>query len=106
VLTQFRDLAEGGNDISPRFGGIIGAAFGAIVSSLIDDAVAPVAGFLHERTDSSNLPSVTGNPNDVPVAAFTGPGRGVSNIGLFTNAVVNSSVSPLVCFSSSRALTV
>jgi len=106
VLTQSRDLAEGGNDISPRIGGISGTAIGAIVSSLIEDATDPLIGLLHEPADLSNLPSVTSNPNSVPVPALRGRDQGLSNIGLFINAVVNSSVSPLVCFSSSRALTV
>jgi len=106
VLTQSRDLAEGGNDISPRIGGISGAAIGAIVSTLIDDAAHPVIGLFHEPVELSNLASVPSNPNSVPVQALRSRDQGMSNIGLFINAVVNSSVSPLVCFSSSRALTV
>ena len=106
MLIEFRDPAGEGANTSPRPVGIIGAAFGAIVSSLIDGVVMPFVGLVHGQIDSSRLVHVSGDPNSVPVAARSDRRAVTSNIGLFINAVVNSSVSPLVCFSSSRALTV
>jgi large conductance mechanosensitive channel len=88
---------------------INGAAFGAIVSSLVDDVFMPVTGRILGQIDFSNLFVVLGNPNNVPVpslAAAKAAGVATLNIGLFTNAVVSSSLSPLCCSSSSRAPTV
>ncbi len=86
-----------------------GAAFGAIASSLVDDVFMPVIGLILGQTDFSKLFVVLSNPNNVPVpslAAAEAAGVATLNIGLFTNAVVSSSLSPLCCSSSSRASTV
>ena len=44
MLKEFRDFAIKGNVIDLAIGVIIGAAFGTIVSSLVDDVFMPVIG--------------------------------------------------------------
>ena len=46
MLKEFRDFAIRGNVIDLAIGVIIGAAFGAIVSSLVDDVFMPLIGLL------------------------------------------------------------
>ena len=44
MLKEFRDFAIKGNVVDLAIGVIIGAAFGTIVSSLVDDVFMPVIG--------------------------------------------------------------
>ena len=46
LLKEFRDFAMKGNVVDLAVGVIIGAAFGKIVSSLVEDIVMPVLGVL------------------------------------------------------------
>ncbi len=46
VLKEFRDFAMRGNVIDLAVGVIIGAAFGALVRSLVDDIMMPPLGYL------------------------------------------------------------
>jgi len=66
VLRQFRDTANAESDFGPHSGGIVGAAFGAIIVALIDDVLMPVVELVHGRIDSSKL-LFSDNPNSVPV---------------------------------------
>jgi large conductance mechanosensitive channel len=70
VLKEFKEFALKGNMVDLAVGIIIGAAFGAIVSSLVDDVFMPVLGLIIGNVDFSTL--------------VLGP----MNIGLFINAVV------------------
>lgn len=44
VMTEFKEFAMRGNVIDLAVGVVIGAAFGKIISSLVDDVVMPVVG--------------------------------------------------------------
>ena len=55
VLKEFRDFAIKGNMLDLAIGVIIGAAFGAIVSSIVDDLFMPLIGLILGRIDFSNL---------------------------------------------------
>lgn len=70
MLNEFKQFALKGNMVDLAVGIIIGAAFGAIVSSLVDDIFMPVIGLVIGGIDFSQL--------------VLGP----MNIGLFINAVV------------------
>ncbi len=82
-------------------GVIIGAAFGAIVSSVVDDLFMPVIGLILNGIDFSNLFLVISNPNNVPVpsvAAARAAGVATLNYGLFINAVVKFTIIAFVLF--------
>ena len=49
---------------------INGAAFAAVVSSLVDDVFMPVAGLILAQIDFSKLFVVLSNPNNVPVPSL------------------------------------
>jgi len=53
VLKGFRDFIARGNVIDLAVGVIIGAAFGAIVDSLVKDIITPVLGLLGGQPDFS-----------------------------------------------------
>jgi large conductance mechanosensitive channel len=67
LFKEFRDFAITGNVVDLAGGGIIGAAFGAIVFSLVDGVLLPVIGLVLGRHGVSSLFVVLGNPNSVAV---------------------------------------
>jgi large conductance mechanosensitive channel len=67
MFKEFKEFALRGNMVDLAIGVIIGAAFGAIVSSLVDDVFMPVIGLIIGGVDFSNLFIVLSNPQDVPV---------------------------------------
>ncbi|GLQ10941.1 large-conductance mechanosensitive channel [Devosia yakushimensis] len=107
MLKEFRDFAIKGNMIDLAIGVIIGAAFGAIVSSLVDDVFMPIIGLIIGGIDFSNLFIVLHNPGDVAVpslAAAKAAGVATLNIGLFINAVVKFTIIAFVLFMVVKAI--
>jgi len=101
MFKEFRDFALKGNVIDLAIGVIIGAAFGAIVSSIVDDLFMPIIGLILNGIDFSNLFLVISNPNNVPVpsvAAARAAGVATLNYGLFINAVVKFTIIAFVLF--------
>lgn len=101
MLKEFRDFALRGNVVDLAIGVIIGAAFGAIVSSLVDDVFMPVIGLILGRIDFSNLFFVLNNPSGVSVpslAVAKDAGVSVLAYGLFINAVVKFTIVAFVLF--------
>lgn len=91
MLKEFKEFALKGNMVDLAVGIIIGAAFGAIVSSLVDDIFMPIIGLIIGGVDFTNLFIVLSNPDNVPVPSLTAAqeaGVATLNIGLFINAVV------------------
>jgi large conductance mechanosensitive channel len=101
LLKEFRDFAVKGNMIDLAIGVIIGAAFGAIVSSIVDDIFMPLIGLVIGGIDFSNLFIVLSNPEGVAVpsvAAAEAAGVSTLNIGLFINALVKFTIIAFVLF--------
>jgi len=101
MFKEFRDFALKGNVIDLAIGVIIGAAFGAIVSSIVDDLFMPIIGLILNGIDFSNLFLVISNPSNVPVpsvAAARAAGVATLNYGLFINAVVKFAIIAFVLF--------
>ena len=70
LLKEFKDFAMKGNIVDLAVAVIIGAAFGAIVSSLVDDIITPPFGLFFDGVDFSNLTIKMRNfvrPNQPPV---------------------------------------
>ena len=55
VLGEFKSVAVKGNMIDMAVGIVVGAAFGTIVSSFVDDVLMPPLGLLIGGVDFSNL---------------------------------------------------
>lgn len=54
-FTEFREFVAKGNVVDMAVGIIIGAAFGKIVSSLVEDVIMPPIGWILGKVDFSNL---------------------------------------------------
>ena len=55
MLNEFKTFIAKGNAIDLAVGVVIGAAFGKIVSSLVDDIIMPLVGLILGRVDFSQL---------------------------------------------------
>ena len=60
IFGEFRDFAFKGNVIDLAVGVIIGAAFGKIVTSLVNNIFMPILGLILGRVDFSNLWAASG----------------------------------------------
>jgi large conductance mechanosensitive channel len=54
-MSEFKEFAVKGNAVDLAIGVIVGAAFGKIVSSIVDDLVMPIIGAVSGGFDFSNL---------------------------------------------------
>lgn len=94
MLKDFREFAVRGNVVDMAVGIIIGAAFGSIVKSLVDDIIMPPIGLLLGNVDFSNLFIVLreGAAAAAPYASLDAArkaGAVTLNYGMFINTVVS-----------------
>jgi large conductance mechanosensitive channel len=89
MLKEFKEFAMRGNVLDMAVGIIIGAAFGKIVSSLVDDMIMPPVGRVLGHVDFSNLFVNLGETHYATIAEAKVHGAATLNYGLFLNAVVN-----------------
>lgn len=76
MLKEFREFAMRGSVLDLAIGIIIGAAFTAVVNSMVNNILMPPIGVLVARVDFSSL-------------ALQLPGDATINYGLFINDIVN-----------------
>ncbi|PKO25606.1 MAG: large conductance mechanosensitive channel protein MscL [Betaproteobacteria bacterium HGW-Betaproteobacteria-8] len=93
MLKEFKAFAMRGNVVDMAVGIIIGAAFGSIVKSLVDDVLMPPVGLLLGNVDFSELffvlkEGATAAPY-ATVAVAKEAGAVTLNYGLFVNALVS-----------------
>lgn len=92
MLKEFKEFAVKGNMLDMAVGIIIGAAFGAIVSSLVDDVIMPPIGLLLGGVDFSSLFVVLkegATPGPYATVDLAKEAGAVTwNIGLFVNAII------------------
>lgn len=93
MLKEFKAFAMRGNVVDMAVGIIIGAAFGSIVKSLVDDVIMPPVGLLLGNVDFSELffvlkEGAIAAPYASVVAAKEA-GAVTLNYGLFVNALVS-----------------
>jgi large conductance mechanosensitive channel len=89
VLKEFKAFAMKGNVLDMAVGIIIGAAFGKIVASFVEDVLMPPVGRLLGHVEFSNLFfNLTDKTYDT-LAAARAAGAATLNYGLFLNTVIN-----------------
>jgi large conductance mechanosensitive channel len=89
MIKEFKEFAMRGNVLDMAVGIIIGAAFGQIVTSFVQDVLMPPIGRMLGRVDFPNLfVSLNGQHYDT-VAAAKAAGAATINYGLFINTVIN-----------------
>ncbi len=69
MLKGFRDFILRGNVIDLAVAVVIGGAFGAIVTSLVDNIITPAIGAIGGQPDFSAI-ALTINGNDIMIGAF------------------------------------
>lgn len=89
MLQEFKEFAIKGNVIDLAVGIIIGAAFGKIVTSLVNDIIMPPIGYILGNIDFSNLFIDLSGKNYVSLAVAREAGAPVIAYGLFINALVD-----------------
>jgi large conductance mechanosensitive channel len=98
MLKEFKEFAMRGNVMDLAVGVVIGAAFGKIVASLVDDVIMPPIGRLLGHVDFSNLfISLNGSHYDTLAAAKAAAAPTV-NYGLFLNTIINFLIVALAVF--------
>jgi large conductance mechanosensitive channel len=108
VLKEFKEFAVKGNVVDLAVGLIIGAEFGKIVNSLVNDVIMPPIGLLVGGIDFKNL-FLTLKPG----AALPGPyttladaqkaGAVTVNVGLFVTTVISFAIVAFAVFLLVRA---
>jgi large conductance mechanosensitive channel len=109
MLKEFREFALKGNVVDLAVGVIIGAAFGTIVGSLVDDVVMPPIGLLLAGIDFSTLKLVL--QQAVPAVGAEGAADFVAakpevaiNYGKFINAAIKFVIVAWVLFLVIKAM--
>jgi len=108
MLKEFKAFAMRGNVLDLAVGIIIGAAFGSIVKSMVDDVIMPPIGLVLGNVDFSNLFVVLkeGAKAAGPYATLAdakGAGAVTVNIGLFLNSVLIFLITAFAVFLVVRA---
>jgi large conductance mechanosensitive channel len=91
MLKEFKEFAMRGSVIDLAVGVVVGAAFGKIVSSLVDDVIMPVIGRLVGHVDFTNLFLVLteSHPHFDTLADAKKAGVPTLNYGIFLNNAIN-----------------
>ncbi|SMF67000.1 large conductance mechanosensitive channel [Tistlia consotensis] len=88
IIQEFQKFAVKGNAIDLAVGVIIGAAFGKIVTSLVNDLIMPPLGLLIGGIDFSNFFFTLSGGHFDTLEAAKAAGATTLNYGLFINTVV------------------
>ena len=93
-LQEFKEFVSRGNVMDLAVGVIIGGAFQAIVTSLIDDLINPILGFILGGLDFSAYMITLGGGADAPTLKY----------GSFISAVLNFLIMAFVIFCLVKAM--
>ena len=99
MVQEFKQFAMRGNVMDMAVGVIIGAAFGKIVSSLVNDVLMPPIGKLMGNMDFSGLFIQLGGPEKyATLAKAKEAGIATLNYGLFINTLIDFVIVAFVIF--------
>jgi large conductance mechanosensitive channel len=99
MLKEFKEFAMRGSVLDLAIGVIIGAAFGKIVSSLVNDILMPPIGLLLGKVDFSSLfLNLSLSKHYVTLADAKAAGAPTINYGVFIIAVIDFVIVALVIF--------
>ncbi len=98
MLKEFKEFVMRGNVMDMAVGIIIGAAFGRIVTSLVNDVIMPPIGLILGKVDFSSLFFSLSSTHYNSLAAAKAAGAPTINYGVFLNAVIDFLIVAFVIF--------
>jgi large conductance mechanosensitive channel len=98
MLKEFKDFIARGNVIDMAVGIIMGAAFTAIVNSMVGDLIMPVIGVLTSGVDFADKFIALDGQSYANMKAAKDAGISVMSYGIFINAVINFLIISFVVF--------
>jgi large conductance mechanosensitive channel len=100
MLKEFREFVARGNVLDLAVGVIMGAAFGRIVTTLVEGVIMPPIGLLLGRTDFSGLFFVLDSSQGIPMSLADAKTKGIPVIayGQFINDIVSFLIVALAVF--------
>jgi len=104
MLKEFKAFIARGNVLDLAVAVIIGAAFGAIVTSFVNDIIMPPIGMLLGSVDFTNLYIDLSGGSYASLAAAKEAGAATINYGQFINTVINFLIVAFVIFMIVRAV--
>ena len=104
MLKEFKEFAMKGNVVDLAVGLILGASFGSIVSSLVEDVIMPPIGLLLGKVNFSSLFINLSATHYTALEEAKAAGAPTINYGLFINTVINFLIVALVMFFIVRAM--
>ncbi|MFA5628660.1 MAG: large conductance mechanosensitive channel protein MscL [Dehalococcoidales bacterium] len=98
LISEFKEFIQRGNVMDMAVGVIIGIAFGAIVTSLVNDIIMPPIGLILGNVDFSNLYINLSGTEYASLSDAKEAGAAVIAYGAFINTVINFLIIALVVF--------
>jgi len=95
---EFKDFISRGNLVDLAIGVVVGTAFAAITTSLVNDIIMPPVGLLLGNVDFANLFVALDGGAYESLAAAQEAGAPTLNYGLFVNTVINFLIVAFVMF--------
>jgi large conductance mechanosensitive channel len=98
MLKEFRDFIMRGNVLDLAVAVVIGAAFGAVITSLVNDIVMPPIGYLLGGVNFADLFIVLGGGEFPSLQAAQDAGAAVIAYGKFIQTLINFLIIAFVIF--------
>lgn len=98
MLKEFKEFAMKGNVLDMAIGIIIGAAFGRIITSLVNDILMPPIGLVLGKVDFSNNFINLSGQTFASLADAKKAGAAVISYGVFINTVIDFVIVAFVIF--------
>jgi large conductance mechanosensitive channel len=98
MFKEFRDFAARGNVVDLAVGVIIGAAFGKVVTSAVNDLIMPPIGMALGRVDFSNLFVALNGVSYAALEEAKKAGAPTLNYGLFLNTCIEFAIVAFAVF--------
>jgi len=89
MLKEFKEFAMRGNVLDMAIGIIIGAAFGKIITSVVNDILMPPIGLVLGKVDFSNLFINLSGKSYATLEAAKAAGAATIKYGVFINTVID-----------------
>jgi len=98
MFREFKEFISRGNVVDLAVAVVIGAAFGKIITALVDGIIMPPIGMLLGRADFTNLFIDLSGQHPVSIAEAQAKGLPVIAYGLFLNTIISFLIIALAIF--------